>query len=171
MDNRRRTSMASGLVLILLGTIFLAFQLVPGLRNLINLDFTWPMIIVLVGFGLFILGLFSRAPGMAVPAVIVAGIGGILYYQNVTNDWGSWAYMWTLIPGFSGLGTLLAGFLGMDARRSIQAGAWQVFISLVLFFIFGSFLGGLNLFGVYWPLLLVLLGLLILLRPLFKFNK
>jgi ribose/xylose/arabinose/galactoside ABC-type transport system permease subunit len=79
--------------------------------------------------------------------------------------------MWTLIPGFSGLGTLLAGLLGMEARRSIQAGAWQVFISLVLFFIFGSFLGGLNLFGAYWPLLLVLLGLLILLRPLFKFNK
>jgi hypothetical protein len=171
MDNKRRTSMASGLVLILLGAIFLIFQLIPGLRNLVNLDFTWPMIIVLVGFGLFILGLLSRAPGMAVPAVIVAGIGGILYYQNITNDWGSWAYMWTLIPGFSGLGTLLAGLLGMEARRSIQAGAWQVFISLVLFFIFGSFLGGLNLFGAYWPLLLVLLGLLILLRPLFKFNK
>jgi hypothetical protein len=171
MNNRRRTSMASGLVLILLGGIFLAFQLVPGLKHLINLEFTWPMIIVLVGFGLLIIGLFTRAPGMAVPAVIVAGVGGILYYQNMTNDWGSWAYLWTLIPGFSGLGTLLAGLLGMDARRSIQAGGWQVFISLVLFFIFGSFLGGLNLFGAYWPLLLVLLGLLILILPLFKFNK
>jgi hypothetical protein len=171
MDNKRRTSMASGLVLIMLGAIFLAFQLVPSLKNLVNLQFTWPMMVVLVGFGLFILGLFTRAPGMAVPAVIVAGIGGILYYQNITNDWGSWAYLWTLIPGFGGLGTLLAGVLGLDARRSIQAGAWQIFISLVLFFVFGSFLGGLNLFGAYWPLLLVLLGLLILIRPLVKRKK
>jgi hypothetical protein len=171
MESNRRTSLASGLLLMLIGVVFLILQLVPALKDLIHYDFTWPIIVVLVGFGLFIFGLMVHSPGMAVPACIVAGIGGLLYYQNATGDWGSWAYAWTLIPGFSGVGTILAGLLGMDTRHSLEAGAWQVFVSLVLFFIFSSFLGGLTLFGSYWPLLLVVLGLMILVRPLFRPRK
>jgi hypothetical protein len=168
MYNNRRTSLAGGLFLILIGAIFLAIQLIPTLQNVIRLDFTWPLIIVIVGLFLLVLGLLVHAPGMAVPATIVAGIGGILYYQNATGNWESWAYIWTLIPGFVGLGTILGGILGMDFRRSIEGGAWLIFISLLMFFIFGSFLGGPNLLGPYWPLLLVFLGLLILVRPLFR---
>ena len=171
MDNNRRSSLVSGLMLILIGALFLVFQLVPDLKKLVNIEFTWPLIIVLVGFGLFVLGLLTRAPGMAVPACIVAGIGGILYYQNATGNWESWAYVWALIPGFSGLGTILSGLLGMDTRHSLEAGSWQVFVSLVLFFILGSLLGGLNLFGPYGPLLLVLFGLFILVRALFPGRK
>ena len=168
MKSSSRTNLASGLLLVLIGIVFLVIQLVPSIKSLIHYDYSWPIIIILVGFGLLIFGLVVRSPGMAVPACIVAGIGGLLYYQNATNDWGSWAYVWTLIPGFAGAGTILAGLLGMDTRRSIQAGAWQIFVSLVLFFIFGSFLGHLNLFGQYWPLLLVLFGLIILVRPLVR---
>jgi len=168
MYNNRRTSLAGGVFLILIGAIFLAFQLVPALQNIIHLEFTWPLIIVLVGLFLLVLGLLVHAPGMAVPATLVAGIGGILYYQNATGNWESWAYVWTLIPGFVGLGTILGGILGMNLRQSLEGGAWLVFISLLLFFIFGSSLGGMNLLGPYWPLLLVFLGLLILVRPLFQ---
>ena len=168
MDNNRRTSLTGGLVLILIGAIFLAFQLVPALQNLIHLEFTWPIIIIIVGLFLLVFGLLVHAPGMAVPATIVAGIGGILYYQNATGDWNSWAYIWTLIPGFVGLGTILGGILGMDIRSSLEGGAWLIFISLLMFFIFGSLLGGMSLLGPYWPLLLVFLGLLVLVRPLFR---
>jgi len=168
MYNNRRISLAGGLFLILIGAIFLAFQFIPALQNVIHLDFTWPLIVVIVGLFLLVLGLLVHAPGMAVPATIVAGIGGILYYQNATGNWESWAYIWTLIPGFVGLGIILGGILGMDFRHSLEGGAWLIFISLLLFFIFGSFLGGPNLLGPYWPLLLVFLGLLILVRPLFR---
>jgi hypothetical protein len=47
-------------------------------------------------------------------------------------------------------------------------GPWLIIISLILFFIFGSFLGGLELFGAYWPILLIALGLLILVGPLLR---
>lgn len=100
------------------------------------------------------------------PAAIFSGIGGLLYWQNATNQWASWAYAWTLIPGFAGVGALLMGLLGKEPMRNFRAGAWLVFISLVMFAIFGAFLGGMNFFGPYWPLLLVALGVILLARNL-----
>jgi hypothetical protein len=43
----------------------------------------------------------------------------------MTNNWESWAYAWTLIPGFAGI-------------------------------------------GIYWPVLIILLGLWMILRSLFN---
>ena len=120
-----------------------------------------------IGAGLLILliGLITGAPGMAVPASIVAGIGGILYYQNQTGDFGSWAYMWTLIPGFVGVGVILAGLLGEDTRANLARGLNLVAISVVLFLVFGTFLGGLAILGDYGAaILLIALGIYILAR-------
>jgi len=109
-----------------------------------------------------------RTPEMAVPATIVTGIGCLLYWQNATGRWESWAYVWTLIPGFVGVGTILAGLLGRNLRKSLSDGGSLIFISLIMFAIFSSFLGGRGFFGNYWPALLILLGLWILVRPLFR---
>jgi hypothetical protein len=152
----------------LLGALFLALQLVPGLGDLIQLEFSWPLIIIGVGVFLLVFGLLVGAPGMAVPACIVGGIGGILYYQNTTTDWTSWSYLWTLIPGFVGVGSILAGLLGENPRRSIRDGAWLVAISAVLFLVFGSLFGGRDILGPYWPVLIVGLGVLLLLQGLFR---
>lgn len=46
----------------------------------------------------------------------------------------------------------------------MSSGLWPVFISLVLFAVFGAFFGALGFLGVYWPALLILLGVLILVR-------
>jgi hypothetical protein len=169
MDTNKRTSLAFGVVLILAGAFFLAAQFMPGLRQLWESVFDWPAIVVGVGALLLLIGLFSGNPDMAVPACIVAGIGGILFYQNTSGDWSSWSYMWALIPGFSGLGLLLAGLLaGMDRGR-MRRGVDAILSSLILFTIFGAFFGGLfrSFLGIYWPLLLVAAGVLILLRNLF----
>lgn len=168
MDYRRRSSLAAGLVLILFGALFLAVQLVPGLQVWIDVERSWPLIIVAIGVFLLVLGLLTGAPGMAVPACIVGGIGGLLYWQNVTGNWESWAYAWTLIPGFVGLGIILSGLLGGEVRRSVGGGAWMVFISLGLFAIFGSFFDVLGAWGAYWPILLIAFGLLLLARSLFR---
>jgi hypothetical protein len=163
-----RRNLVVGVVLVLIGGWFLAVQFVPGLDNLINIEWSWPLLMVAVGAFLLLFGLLVGAPGMAVPAVIVAGIGGILYYQNATGDWASWAYLWTLIPGFVGIGVILAGLLGGDFRGSLSEGGGLIIISLILFFIFASIMGGWNLLGDYWPVLLILLGLWLLIRQLFR---
>jgi hypothetical protein len=168
MDSQRRTNLLGGIVLILVGGILLAAQLFPGLGLTINITFSWPLILVGVGIFLFLLGLLVNAPDMAVPACIVAGIGGILYWQTMTGDWASWAYAWTLIPGFVGVGTILAGLFGGNFRRSLRDGGTLILISVVLFAIFSSLLGGKSYLGVYWPVLIILLGLWLLIRPLFK---
>ena len=80
----------------------------------------------------------------------------------------SWSYAWTLIPGFVGVGSILAGLLGDNRNRSIRDGLNLLVISAVLFLIFGSFLGGLDLLGDYWPVLLILLGVWLLLQPVFR---
>jgi len=164
MDSQRRSSLAGGLVLILLGALFLAVQWVPGLQ----IWFSWPLIIIGIGVLLLIVGLLTGVPAMAIPACIVGGIGGLLYWQNATGNWESWAYAWTLIPGFVGVGMVLSGLLGGDTRQMVRGGGWLILISLVLFAVFASFFGALGLVGSYWPVLLIGLGLLVLAQSLFR---
>ncbi len=164
MNRGRRSSLGFGVVLILLGTWFLVAQFIPALR----MQFSWPWIIIGVGGIMLLLGALSGNPDMAVPACIIGGIGGLLYWQNYTGRWESWAYAWSLIPGFVGVGIILSGLLGGKLRKSLREGVNLLVISLVLFVIFGAFLGGPNLLGDYWPVLLILLGLWTLIRPLFR---
>lgn len=168
MNKRRRTGLVGGTLLVLLGLWFLAMQLVPELQSLIDIELSWPLFVIGAGVVLLILGLLTGEPGMAVPACIVGGIGVLLYYQNETGDWASWAYAWTLIPGFAGIGAILAGLLGDKPKQSVRDGVNLIIISAVMFVIFSSFLGGQNLLGPYWPVLLILLGLWFLIQPLFR---
>jgi len=168
MSRQRRLNLVGGAILVLLGGWFLAAQFVPGMDAWLNIEFTWPLIIIGVGLFLFVFGLLVGEPGMAVPACIVTGIGALLYYQNATGDWASWSYAWTLIPGFVGIGAILAGLLGDNRSKSVRDGLNLLVISAILFLIFGSFLGGLDLLGDYWPVLLILLGVWLLIRPLFR---
>jgi len=168
MNKSQRTSLTVGIILVVLGAIFIAANLIPSFRTFLNQANTWPMIIEVVAVGLLVLGLMLGVPDMAVPATIVAGIGGILWWQNSTGNWGSWAYMWALIPGFVGVGMLLAKVLGGRDRYSITSALSTIGSSLVMFVIFGAFFGGFSWMGPYWPLMLIVAGLLIGLNTLVK---
>lgn len=164
MHPTRRSNLLGGLFLVLLGSLILVVQLLPGIQIL----FGWPWIIIGFGFLMFLIGTATGVPALAIPASIISGLGGILYYQSVTGDWDSWAYIWALIPGFVGLGLVLAGLLGGDSSGSTRAGGLLLLISLALFAVFGSFFGALGLMGDYWPVLLILLGLVLLFSPLLR---
>ena len=125
------------------------------------------MIIEAVALGLLLLGLVIGVPDMAVPATIVGGIGGILWWQNLTGNWASWAYAWALIPGFVGVGMLLAKVLGGKDRYNVGSALSAIVSSLVMFVIFGAFFGGFTWMGPYWPLLLIAAGLLVGIRSFF----
>ena len=163
---QNRTTLVLGLLLILLGIWLVVSRQVPAVRNwLDDLNFGWPIWTIAAGLIVLLIGLLTGSPGMAVPAAIIAGIGGILYYQNQTGDFGSWSYLWTLIPGFVGVGTILAGLLGEHTRRNLARGLNLLVTSAVLFLIFGTLLGGLSVLGEYGvPILLIALGLYVLFR-------
>jgi len=168
---KNRGQLVLGIILILLGVWFVAQQQVPALKNWVTLYMEWPLNIVAAGGLIFLIGLLVGAPGMAIPAAIVAGIGGILYYQQRLEDYQSWSYMWTLIPGFVGVGSVVAGALSRS-RSQISSGLNTMVISAVLFVVFAAFFGRLNLLGSYGPaVLLILLGLWVIGRGFWRGRK
>ncbi len=163
MDKKPVSGIVGALLLILAGIVALAVQLVPGWQVWISGERGWPLTIVVAGLLLLVAGLATRTPGMAVPACIAGGIGGILYWQNATGDWASWAYVWALIPGFAGVGVILCGLIQRRGKQVVD-GAWTVLVSLLLYTALASFLGGVSVLGPYWPVLIIILGLALLVR-------
>jgi hypothetical protein len=77
-----------------------------------------------------------------------------------------------LIPGFVGVGTILAGLLGENRRENISHGLNLLVVSAILFLIFGTIFGGLAILGPYGPaILLIALGVYILLRGVLRSNR
>ncbi len=165
MDKEKRTSIVGGAILILVGAVLFAAQVLPDFMPDFWEIFSWPWIVIGIGLVLFILGAAVGEPGMAVPATIMSGLGGILAYQWYTGDWQSWSYIWTLIPGFVGIGIVLMSLLGGDA--SLKDGTTLMFISFIMLAVFGSFFGAVGMAGRYWPVLLILLGVVLMFRTFF----
>ncbi len=129
MKPYQKSRMAVGVLLLLFGIGLLAMLVYPELQQILQIEISWPLIVVGAGAILFVLGLVLATPSLVIPACILAGIGGLLYWQNQTGNWESWAYAWTLIPGFSGVGQVFAGLLDSQQHREIQRGLWQIFVS------------------------------------------
>lgn len=162
MPQTSRGRIIAALILILIGIYLFALQFFPALGVFAINERTWPLIIVAVGVAFLIGALLTWTPPLMMPASILVGLGGLLFWQNATDNWGSWAYAWTLFPVFSGVGIFLMNLMQGNLRQGILAGGGSILFGLVAFLIFGSFFGALGVFGQYWPLLLILGGIIIL---------
>jgi len=169
MARQNRSQLALGLILVLLGVWFFAVRQMPALKAWTEIQFQWPFYVIGAGVLILFIGLLTGAPAMAIPACIVAGIGGILYYQQQSSDWESWSFLWTLIPGFVGAGTILTAVLGEDTRHNLGHGINLIVISTVLFLLFAAVFQRLNIMGSYGPaVLLILLGLYVMGRGILR---
>jgi hypothetical protein len=164
-----------GIVLILLGLLFLAERLFD-----INLGrYGWPLFIVVPGVLLFLASLAAPAregAGLATAGGIVVAVGLILAVQNATNAWATWAYAWALVaPGGSGVGLALYGLL-RGQPDLVSAGARSLGAGLGLFVGFGLFFEGvIGLSGDpflvgsdYLPIVLIGIGVALLLGGLLR---
>jgi hypothetical protein len=167
MDQRSRSALVVGTILILLGVFFLAMRIVPGILDTLS----WPFIVIGVGVLFFVLALATWTPGLAIPAFIIGGIGGILYWQNLTGAWWTWSFVWALIPGFVGVGVAVNELLEGKPLKALVEGGWPIAISLLLFFLFGSFFGALPWLGSWWAVILIAIGVLVILKPLIRKKK
>ncbi|MCX6038080.1 MAG: hypothetical protein NTW99_09365 [Chloroflexi bacterium] len=172
MEKKNRTQLVLGLLLILVAGWLIATRIQPDLANILHLTFDWPMWVMFAGAVILVIGLLVGAPDMAIPACIVAGIGGILYYQNATNNWESWAYMWTLIPGFVGVGKILSGIIGGDFMACLREGLKLLLTCAILFTIFATIFNAWTIFGsysAYVPIaLLFVLGIWLIVRGIMR---
>jgi len=174
MSRHSRSQLALGIILILVGIWFFAEKTIPSLAEFSDLYFKWPFTLMWIGALILLIVLFTGNPGMAVPAAIVAGIGGIFYYNDAyAGGQEAWAYMWTLIPGFVGVGSIIAGLLGDNPRHNLMHGLNTILVSAVGFLIFATIFGGLDILGKYGAaILLIVLGIYLLGRSLWKsFSK
>jgi len=80
--------------------------------------------------------------------------------------------MWTLIPGFVGVGVIIAGLLDRERPRFESGGLILMAISAMGFLIFGSAFGALFgyefEFGMLWPLFLIGIGVITLISAIFS---
>jgi len=163
---KRKSGIFTGIILILLGGLFLASELYPEVFSF----WSWPFILIGLGVMFLLWALIAQTGGLAIPGSILSGLGGIFYYQELTQDWDSWAYIWALIPGFVGVGILLKGLIDKDFKNSFNGGLTLVLISAVLFFAFGTQFGLQSYILKYWPVLLIAIGIMALVKALLKKN-
>ncbi len=160
---KKGSSAFFGLILVVVGLFFLLPQLFPSMEGMLHLGRNWPYLLVGLG-GLFILAGLAATPPLAIPGSIIAGIGGILAYQNASGDWASWAFAWALIPGFVGVGMILMGLRSRELRHALRQGGTLLLTSLIMFFIFGAFFQGMGDVGRYWPAVLIVAGVWMLVK-------
>lgn len=164
---KRKNGIVLGIILIILGLLFLAREIAPQYFQF----WDWPFIIIGLG-GIFLLwAILSGTGGLAVPGSILAGIGSIFYYQNLTGNWESWSYIWAIIPGFVGVGIIISGIIDRNYKEAFSGGLILLLISGILFFAFGSAFGLPTEITMYWPALLILLGMVALVRAVFSAKR
>lgn len=166
MERRNLWGLLGGLLLIVMGLIFLAGEFF----SFNAWGYIWPFFIIGVGAAFFAAMFATGRDGgaFAIPGSIILTTGLILFVQNLFNIWATWAYAWALIIAAVGVGLLIFG-----SRSGIptlqQAGGVVTGVGLFIFFVFGlvfeigaSLFGFESLAGFIFPVLLILVGLMIL---------
>lgn len=136
VNNSVRT--LGALVLIGLGTLFL----VTNVFN-IRLDifsWGWPFFVILPGVACLAIALTGdrKTAGLIFPGVLVTGTGLILFAQNVTDYWESWAYIWAAYPAMVGIALMMHG-RRVGKEKDVEAGRGLVNLGLILLLAFGAF--------------------------------
>lgn len=170
-SNFRSGNVWLGGLLVLLGIAFLLGEMFD-----IHIGhFIWPFFVIVPGILLFLVALtLAGDNGQAAASVsgIVTMVGLILLYQNISGHYTSWSYAWALVaPTSIGLGLLSYGWLKNEPE--LRQRGWDVakvglgiFVVAAIFFEFIMGVSGFGLGHFSWPLLLIGLGLLLLIRNL-----
>lgn len=154
----KQKSIVGGIILILAGALILLAQHNPFFGQILNLDQQWPLIFIFIG-AMFFMAAISNNAELAIPGTVMSGLGVIFYYQNWSGNWASWAYMWALIPGFVGMGMLIASLLSKNHVHLRHPARHLLVVSGCLFGLFFLFFGGSWGMTFVWPLLLIGVGL------------
>ena len=161
--------MAIGLILIAVGGILFAGQMAGiGIE-----DVGWPFFVIAAGVAVLLIGLLvANEQGMVVGGMVATTVGLVLFYQDQTDRWESWAYAWALVgPAASGLGLALWG-LRSGNGGDVRNGTWGLLGGLAIFAIGFLFfegvigIGGDRLALPEWllPVAVIAIGVVVLLR-------
>ncbi|TMC13486.1 MAG: hypothetical protein E6J41_00235 [Chloroflexi bacterium] len=163
-----------GVILILIGTIYLAVEFIPRLRDIDVAHYGWPVFVIVPGLVLIgVAGAVPEASGLCVPGGIVVMAGLVLGIQNIFNLFATATYTWALVaPGGVGLGLWLQGLvnespgLRITGAQTLGAG-FIVFLFGALFFESITHVSGVSfplLVRLLLPLLFIVVGITVVAR-------
>lgn len=175
-NNANNAGVAIGAILVVIGALFLAGQFLGAVLG----QYLWPFFVIVPGAALVVWGLLtanSAGEGLSIFGAIVTITGLLLFYQNITGHWQSWAYAWALVaPVGPGLGQLLYG--AVRGRNDLVVSGWRVMrVGLILFLVFAAFfelvlgISGFGLGRYSWPIFLIGLGVVLLVVNLFRQDR
>jgi len=172
-----------GIILIVLGIVFLIGQVFNQVFNIHIGSYTWPFTVIVPGVLLYLAAFMTEARagrGLAIAGSIVTAVGLLLFFQNVTNLWATWAYAWALVaPTAPGLGLALFGAL-RSQRDLVGEGLRTAAIGAVIFAVGAAFFEGLigisgfrffGLRGFCFPALLIVAGVVFIVWTLLPGRK
>lgn len=110
----RNPSLIGGLILIGLGLLFLVNVFIP---------LTWPIAITGIGVAMLAWAVQQRerhGEGMGLSGLLTVTLGLILFYQNATQDWRSWYFLWPLLFAAVGAGMLLNRWLAASRYGGVR---------------------------------------------------
>lgn len=162
-SSNRSGNIIGGLVLITIGIWFLLSAL--GLR-LPGIGRFWPIFPTLAGLAFIIAYFRQRDAGFLIPGV-AAFLTGLFFFLFTLGrvDWSQMGRLWPVFPLIGGLAFLATYLSERDAGLLFPAVGGIAVGVIGLFFT----LGGLSLawLGTFWPVILILVGILILGQNLF----
>lgn len=144
-----------GLAAIFLGVIFLLENLKVFQFNFENI---WPELVTLIGIG-FALGYLAnrKFTSLIMPAVVLI-IYGLLFTYSHISGWEHMAKLWPVLLLAPGMGFLLLYFLAGKNSTALWSASILILLSLLFLLRFVEYLR-------YWPALLILGGIVIILFP------
>ena len=176
LSSRTATTLL-GMLLILLGFLFLIGRYIGSLLEFDFGHYTWPFFIIIPGLLLFMVSFAveQRAGIMlAIFGGMLATTGTILLIQNTFDLFATWAYAWALVaPTSIGLAKVSYGRLrglGGEIKSGLKLTGigLAIFVFTAFFFELGIGISGFR-FGaawLCWPVLLIGLGIGLLLSNL-----
>ncbi len=168
MNESNRGTMIAGIALIVMGALFFALNLIPGM----DAGKTWPLILIVLGVG-FCLPAFvwykskESLAGLFIPGCILLILGAIFLFNTLTGIWNVWSIAWILIPASVGLGLITAAAMGNWDRSVKMVGIWMLIISLCLFALFAALFANIVVKSIGAGILVVT-GVIMLLRSFLK---
>ena len=164
MRSTNRGSLYVAVLLIGMGVLFLAFNLIPGFA----MGSALPVVFFILAAGFYLPPILWRdqihsLSGLFIPGSILLALGLIFTYDVLTQDWASWGYAWTLLVAGVGGGMSLAGWTGRWGSVPTWVGSWMLLGSLAIFAMFSSIFGQ-PLLKMAGPALLIIAGILLITR-------
>lgn len=165
----RTIELTAGIVLLVVGIVVLAseplVEFVSGLGIHEDVLAWWPILILALSLFFLVPSLAGHQhrrlrAGMVLPGVILAGVGGALLYTSLTDRWGAWSSLWTVIPFSFGIGMYAAGWIA-DAPAFKWIGSGIAIGGVVAYLVFATAFGG-EAFRLIAALGIIALGLLLL---------